>query len=71
MSRFGYRVSNIKHGSTAIDIQAPGNYTPADFPLARINDIRTQRRQWPFSRHRSRHRSPVRPVEPAGLAADA
>ncbi|MBK8958370.1 MAG: TIGR02099 family protein [Proteobacteria bacterium] len=37
LSRFGYRVGNIKHGSTAIDIQAHWNGTPADFALARIN----------------------------------
>ncbi len=37
LSRFGYRVGNIKHGNTAIDIQAHWNGTPADFALARIN----------------------------------
>ena len=37
LARFGYGVANIKHGSTAIDIQANWNGTPADFALARIN----------------------------------
>ena len=37
LSRFGYRVANIKHGETDIDIQANWNGTPADFALARIN----------------------------------
>ena len=37
LSRFGYRVANIKHGVTDIDIQANWAGTPADFALARIN----------------------------------
>jgi len=37
LSRFGYRVGNIKHGETDIDIQANWAGTPADFALAHIN----------------------------------
>ena len=37
LSRFGYRVANIKHGATDIDIQANWDGTPADFALAHIN----------------------------------
>ena len=37
LSRFGYRVANIKHGTTDIDIQAHWAGTPADFALAHIN----------------------------------
>ena len=37
LSRFGYRVANIKHGATDIDIQANWIGTPADFALAHIN----------------------------------
>ena len=37
LARFGYRVANIKHGSTDIDIQANWDGTPADFALAHIN----------------------------------
>ena len=37
LSRFGYRVANIKHGKTEIDIQANWPGTPADFALAHIN----------------------------------
>ena len=37
LSRFGYRVANIKHGTTNIDIQANWDGTPADFALAHIN----------------------------------
>ena len=37
LSRFGYRVANVKHGETDIDIQANWHGTPADFALARIN----------------------------------